>query len=931
LGVLASAQAGSPVTPLQLPEGFSTEVVVSGLNLPTTFVHLPDGRILFSEKNGVVRLFKNGALQPTPFIDLQDRVNATDDRGLLGLAIDPGFATNGYVYLLYTYEHDAADPYGTKTGRLARYTAVGDTASPASEHVILGTQVGASCQLFPPGADCIPSESFTHSVGSLKFAPDGSLFVSLGDAALPNFVDRDSLRAQDLDSLAGKLLRITPSGQGLPSNPFWSGEAGANRSKVWSYGLRNPYRFNLRPGTLTVYLGDVGWNSYEEINVARPGSNFGWPCYEGADRQPGYEPLDECQALYAQGPSAVTMPLHSWGHDVGMTATGGNFFTGTAYPPAYRGAYFFGDYGGGWIGVLRVDENDHLIPGSLRTFATEEHGLVALEIGPDTLLYELNINVGELRRFRYSGANTPPTAVASANPREGYPPLSVQFSSAGSEDPDGDLLQYTWDFGDGTALSNLANPEHTYTALGLYTARLTVDDGRGGTRSATVQISVGNFSPRPTITSPSAAFRFKVGDVVSYSGSATDAEDGTIPASRLSWTITLHHCGTGECHTHPYSSSTGPNGTLSITDHGDGVFLEFTLTATDSKGLTGTASVTIHPQTVQLTLQSAPPGRQVVLDGDSGRAPLTHTVIVGSTHTLSVPSPQSGYHFQGWSDGGAQQRTITVGSTDATYTASFRTEECPVGQFRAEYFTTQDLTGWPALVRCEEAPLAHDWGTEPPVPELEADHFSVRWTGRFSFPAGIQRFRASTDDGIRLYVDGNVVMDAWYNQGTTTYEALYELSAGEHTVALEYYENDANAVARLEWEPAPCGDGELRAEYFNTPDLSGPPILVRCEGASFFYDWGEESPAPEVVPDQFSVRWTGRFFSVWAPYIFQATADDGVRVYVDGAPVIDAWWDQGATTYRATRWLSLGEHSVVMEYYENGGGAVAALRWWRRF
>ncbi len=930
LGVLASAYAGSTVRPL-LPSGFTREVVVSGLNLPTAFASLPDGRLLIAEKAGVVRLYSNGALQPTPFIDLRDRVNGHHDRGLLGIAVDPAFASNGYIYLLYTYEHDASRPGGPKTGRLARYTAAGDTASRDSELVVLGTQVGDSCRLFPAGADCIPSEGTSHTIGNLKFAPDGTLFVTMGDAARFDVVDVDALRAQDLDSLGGKLLRITPTGQGVASNPFWTGDANANRSKVWSYGLRNPYRFNLRPGTLTPYVGDVGWSAWEEINVARAGANFGWPCYEGPERQPGYEPLAGCQALYARGPSAVTMPLHAWPHDVGQTATGGAFYTGTSYPREYRGAYFFGDFGAGWIGTLRVNESDELIPGSVSMFSTEEAGLVDLEIGPDNLLYKVDIFRGELHRFRYSAINRPPRAVASADPREGYPPLSVRFSSGGTADPDDDPLQYTWDFGDGSPLSSQEHPEHTYTTAGLYTARLTVSDGRGGTHSATVQISVGNYSPFVSITSPSAAFRFKVGDVVSYSGEAKDAEDGVIPDSRLSWSITLHHCSGGECHSHPYSTSTGPNGTLTIADHGDEIFFELTLTATDSQGLTGSSTVVIHPQTVQLTLESSPPGRLVVLDGTSAPAPLTRTVIVGSTHTLYTPSPQSGYHFQGWSDGGAQQHTITAGTGNATYTASFQPEECPAGQYRAEYFNTQDLTGWPALVRCEEAPLAHDWGTESPAPEIVPDHFSVRWTGRFFFPAGTQLFTATADDGVRLYVDGAVLIDAWRDQSATTYQAHHELSAGEHTVTLEYYENGADAVARLDWGPAPCAQGQVRAEYFNNMELSGPPVLVRCEAAPFSYDWGEESPAPEVLPDQFSVRWTGRFYFLWAPYTFQATADDGVRVFVDGDLLIDAWWDQGPTSYRANRWLSLGEHTVVMEYYEHGGGAVAALRWWRRF
>jgi hypothetical protein len=332
---------------------------------------------------------------------------------------------------------------------------------------------------------------------------------------------------------------------------------------------------------------------------------------------------------------------------------------------------------------------------------------------------------------------------------------------------------------------------------------------------------------------------------------------------------------------------------------------------------------------VQLTLQSSPPGQQVVLDGMSGPAPLTRTAIVGSHHTLYAPSPQNGYTFLAWSDQGGQQHSIQAGSANATYTASYLQVDCPVGQFVAEYFNSQDLTGWPSLVRCEDGPFSYDWGQDSPAPEVTADQFSVRWTGRFSFPASTQTFTATADDGVRIYVDGEPLIDAWQDQGATTYEANQELSAGEHVVTMEYYENGGDAVAQLQWRPAPCPNGQFLAEYFNNPELSGVPVLARCETAPFSYDWGEGGPSPEVTADHFSVRWTGRFHFAWAPYTFTATADDGVRVYLDGSPLIDAWWDQGATTYRTHRWVSLGDHTLVMEYYENEGGATAALGWAR--
>ena len=165
------------------PAGFQPQTVVAGLNLPTSFAFAPDGRIFIAEKSGVVRVFKNGALLPTPLIDISAKVNNYWDRGLIGMALDPNFASNGYIYLLYPYEATATDDAGGKTARLSRYTVVGDTASPATETVLLGTNAGSACTQFPVGSDCIPAEWYGHGVGDIQFGSDGSMFLSNGDAS----------------------------------------------------------------------------------------------------------------------------------------------------------------------------------------------------------------------------------------------------------------------------------------------------------------------------------------------------------------------------------------------------------------------------------------------------------------------------------------------------------------------------------------------------------------------------------------------------------------------------------------------------------------------------------------------------------------------------------------------------------------------------
>ncbi len=211
---------------------------------------------------------------------------------------------------------------------------------------------------------------------------------------------------------------------------------------------------------------------------------------------------------------------------------------------------------------------------------------------------------------------------------------------------------------------------------GKSTFRLVVTDGGNGIDYdhgdwADAKLICTNAAPVPTISQPASSLTYKVGDVITYAGSATDAEDGTIPASGLSWQIVLHHCPGGVCHVHPFSSGTGAGGTFTAPDHGDQSYLEIILTATDSAGASATASVNIQPQTIQLTLASSPSGMNLVYGGTSVTAPFTVTTIVGSAHTIYAPSPQGTHTFQSWSDAGAQQHDITVGATNITFTATF--------------------------------------------------------------------------------------------------------------------------------------------------------------------------------------------------------------------------------------------------------------------
>ena len=208
----------------------------------------------------------------------------------------------------------------------------------------------------------------------------------------------------------------------------------------------------------------------------------------------------------------------------------------------------------------------------------------------------------------------------------------------------------------------------------------------------------------------------------------------------------------------------------------------------------------------------------------------------------------------------------------------------------------------------------------------------MRWTGTSDFEAGDYTFSATADDGVRMWVDGELIIDAWKDQGATRYEATRQMTAGEHEVKVEYYDAFVDAVAKASWRKAAsggtsCAKGSFIAQYYGGKNLQGTPDTERCED-TINNDWRDGAPqGTGVGPNNFSVRWTGTSDFEAGDYTFSATADDGVRMWVDGELIIDAWKDQGATTYQATRQMTAGEHEVKVEYYDAFVDAVAKASW----
>jgi glucose/arabinose dehydrogenase len=736
--VVSTAQPAAAAT---LPPGFQESTVFSGLTNPTAVRFAPDGRVFVAEKRGVIKVFDSLTdTTPVVFADLNVNVYNFWDRGLLGMALAPNFPTSPYVYVLYTYDHELgatapaprwgtpgvySDPCPTPpgptgsggcmvSGRLSRLQATGNTMT-GPEQVL----VEDWCQQYP-----------SHSVGTVEFGADGSLYASGGDGASFEYVDYGqtgsplnpcgdppagvgatltpptaeggALRSQDLRTggdpvtLDGTIIRVDPAtGAGLPDNPL-AGSSDANARRIIANGLRNPFRFTRRPGTNELWLGDVGWSTWEEINrIADPlgtVENFGWPCYEGPARQGGYDGtnLNICESLYSQA-SAVTAPYHAYRHadrvvanetcPTGSSSIAGlqfEFVSGGSYPAEYQDALFFADYSRDCIWAMLKGADGHPAPGQIRTFAAAAANPVNLETGPGGDLFYVDFDGGTIRRIRYL-ANQPPTAVARATPTAGNAPLTVSFDGSQSSDPDsGGTLTYAWDLDDDGAFDDASTAQtgYTYTTDGVRTASLRVTDSQGASDTDSVTITVGNTPPTATINTPAAGTTWKVGDTISFSGSATDLQDGPLPASRLSWRLIQQHCPSN-CHSHLVSTWDGvASGSFVAPSHEYPSYLELELTATDSGGLRHTVTRRLDPRTVVLTFQTTPGGLQLAVNGTTATATFTRTVIVGSTHTLSAPSPQTkggkSYIFQSWSDGGLQNHTITAPATATTYSARFR-------------------------------------------------------------------------------------------------------------------------------------------------------------------------------------------------------------------------------------------------------------------
>jgi glucose/arabinose dehydrogenase len=888
LGLASVPQATAAST---LPAGFvlrDQPTGQAGYDL-TDFGYLPDnGGILTTGKSGKLTWISPGG-------DIRTLANLTvktmGDLGLTGLAIAPDYATTHHIYLV------RAVPDGNGFHfRLARWTVTGapEPTGIGEEQVLLD----------------VVGNSGVHGMTGVIAADDGTIWLSIGDDS--DFVKLDplALRTQDVNAWQGKILHLAADGAGVPGNPYYDAtDPNAVHSKVFARGFRSPFRFSLDPSSGLPVVGDVGWNTWEEVDVVQPGRNYAWPCWEGTHQTPGYMDLPECANVPNQPP--IWDYHHGSGSNQGNSVTGGIVYTGASYPTQYKGLYFFGDYVTNKIWTARYDSTGQLTQAPQNpAWATDIGGPVKFAAAPNGDLVYADIVSGNLRRISYSQGNSAPVAKATSSTDPDT--RTVTFDSTGSLDYDGDALTYRWDFGDGTTGTG-ATATHTYApGTDRFTATLTVRDPLGASGSAQLTVAPSNHSPELTLTVPGNP-NFAVNEQVDLGATATDTEDGALP---VTWTSLVLHCPEeATCHAHPGVGATGSTFGVPFTEHPDSRMV-ITATATDSAGVSTTKTYTALPRQHRLTLLSnLPASLQIPSESGGNSALVTEGVTLDAVASATASDGAS--TFTAWADGpSSRTRTLTMGTSDLTLTANYAT---PIEQRYNSDTALQQRLGAPTAPEVSDGDVRYRvyekgrlyWSSQTGVHEMHGQiltkYLALGGHSKFGAP---KTDELSTPDGIGRY---NHFIGT---PGTMTASVYFTPGTGAHAIWGAIREK----WSALNWETGPLG-------YPTTDELTTPDGVGRYnhfDKAASVY-WTPANGAHGIW-GQIRVLWQQLGWET-GPLGYPATDElstpDGVGRYNHFGKAASIYWAPGTGAHEVygairQRWSALGWERSYLGYPTSG-------------
>ncbi len=641
LAVALAVLAACPLGATNLPPGFEESAVITffGTNI-AQFDFTPDGNAFIGDKSGLLWFWgedddeKHHVLTPLAPLPVDD----LGERGISGIAVDPDYLTNGHVWIYYTTQAPIHN-------RLSRFTWNG-------KELVDET----------PMIDGPLTVQTDHNSGGMRFATDKTLFLAMGEDRL------ESLTAQDPFDLRGKILHINRDGTPAADNPFLDGVAG--HPLVWAMGLRNPYRIAIQPETDNLFIGDVGFTKWEEINLGFPGANFGWAEVEGPD-PPG---------------QPYVYPIYTYSHNgVGAAIIAGDFVPEGAWSPEFEGNFFYAEFVQKELYRVVLDDTNTVT--NVELFATDFGRTTDMRFGPGGGFYYVcrSCNPAELRRIDYiGGSNRQPVARATATPDSGAAPLTVQLDAGGSSDADDDPLTFDWSLGDDSS-STAESLSKEYPA-GVYTVELEVTDDEGASDVAIpLRIVSGNSRPTAAVSSPVDETPYIAGQEINFAGAGSDPEEGAIDCDQFTWQVVFHH----NTHTHPFLGPTSGSCSGSFTvpflgERDPDQWFEVRLTVEDEgvplgagAKLSGSHAVQIRPVVSVISLRSAPlDDLQLKLDTTPFQPPRDVSGVVAQPREVEAVDLQLGsdgnwYRWIDWSDGGDRAHTISTPAEPTTYTANF--------------------------------------------------------------------------------------------------------------------------------------------------------------------------------------------------------------------------------------------------------------------